>query len=165
MRPWQRKAAAGAGALAILASIAGWYEGMRTTPYQDGVGVWTVCQGVTAASGIPAQYHVVITPGKRLTGAQCEQLDTAAQRQALATVHTLVHTPLSAAQQAAFADFVYNVGPRNFARSTALVDLNRGEIRAACSQLLRWVYAGGRIEPGLVARRRAEYGLCTEGLH
>ena len=30
----------------------------------------------------------------------------------------------------------------------------------ACAQILRWTYAGGKVEPGLLARRKTEYRQC-----
>lgn len=160
MKPWQKKAAAGASAAVILASIAGYMEGNRLFPYQDVGGVLTDCQGVTMASGIPQQFGLTLQKGIALTKEQCTVLNGAAQKQAMATVDSLVYVNLTPAQEAAFADFVYNVGPGSFARSTALRDLNQGKYTRACQQLLRWVYAGGRVEPGLLKRREAEYKLC-----
>lgn len=164
MSPWRKRAAAGAGTLAILASIAGWYEGTRHTVYTDGVGVLTACQGVTMASGIPQQFGIHLKPGQTLTPEQCKVLDGAAQKQAIAAVDSLVIVPLDPAERAAFADFVYNVGPQAFARSTLLHELNAGHYAAACAQLNRWVYAGGHIEAGLVKRRASEYRLCMSGV-
>lgn len=39
-----------------------------------------------------------------------------------------------------------------------------GEIKAACNQFPRWVYAGKQKLPGLVKRREAERELCLRGL-
>jgi lysozyme len=37
--------------------------------------------------------------------------------------------------------------------------INRGEYAAAPHEFMRWVHGGGRILPGLIARRRAEVAL------
>ena len=66
--------------------------------------------------------------------------------------------------RAALASFVYNVGEGNFARSTLLRKLNQGDLRGACHELSRWVYAGGRKLNGLVSRRATERELCLAGL-
>ncbi|WP_405045477.1 glycoside hydrolase family protein [Pseudomonas aeruginosa] len=50
------------------------------------------------------------------------------------------------------------------ARSTLLRKLNAGDVRGACAELSRWVYAGGKKLGGLVRRRAAERELCEIGL-
>ncbi|HHG5564729.1 TPA: glycoside hydrolase family protein [Pseudomonas aeruginosa] len=42
--------------------------------------------------------------------------------------------------------------------------LNAGDVRGACAELSRWVYAGGKKLGGLVRRRAAERELCEIGL-
>ena len=66
--------------------------------------------------------------------------------------------------RAALASFVYNVGAGNFARSTLLRKLNQGDLRGACHELSRWVYAGGKRLNGLVSRRATEKEICLAGL-
>ena len=61
-----RVAAGGLAAVLALASVlvARW-EGERYAPYQDVVGVWTVCYGHTGAD---------VIPGKKYTRAECDAL-------------------------------------------------------------------------------------------
>lgn len=66
---------------------------------------------------------------------------------------------LSQNQLDSLASFVFNVGGRNFAQSTLLSRLNAGNYAGAGAQFGRWVYAGGRVLPGLVSRRAAEAAL------
>ncbi|HTD03821.1 lysozyme [Undibacterium sp.] len=47
---------------------------------------------------------------------------------------------------------------------TMVRKLNAGDYAGACNELPRWVYAGGKILPGLVKRRAAEQELCLRGL-
>ncbi len=67
-------------------------------------------------------------------------------------------------RKAALASFVYNVGETQFSRSTLLRKLNAGDVKGACAELSRWVYAGGKVYKGLVNRRMAERELCEQGL-
>ena len=55
----------------------------------------------------------------------------------------------------------FNIGTDAFCRSTLVVKLNGGDYAGACEEIKRWVYAGGRRVPGLVARREKEYATCV----
>mgnify|MGYP001597181193 CR=1 FL=1 len=63
---------------------------------------------------------------------------------------------------AAFVSFDFNTGA--YCRSAIPALVAKGEDRAACAQLSRWVYVRGRRVPGLVNRRAAERALCERGL-
>jgi lysozyme len=81
-------------------------------------------------------------------------------------VMTMVTVPLTDAQYASLADFVFNIGSGNFGRSRLLQVVNGGpdrygEIRY---ELLRWVKAGGTVFPGLRTRRTRESNLFFEGI-
>nr|VFJ73662.1 MAG: Phage-related lysozyme (muramidase), GH24 family [Candidatus Kentron sp. FM]VFJ76505.1 MAG: Phage-related lysozyme (muramidase), GH24 family [Candidatus Kentron sp. FM]VFK24302.1 MAG: Phage-related lysozyme (muramidase), GH24 family [Candidatus Kentron sp. FM] len=71
---------------------------------------------------------------------------------------------LTDGQYAALCDFVFNVGRRNFERSTLRQVLNRGEYDRVPNQLRRWVNVGLRTWPGLATRREREIGLFFEGM-
>ena len=66
---------------------------------------------------------------------------------------------LTQGQFDALVDFTYNLGAGRLVSSTRLKMLNAGNTAGAGQQLLLWVYAGGKPEPGLVARRKAELAL------
>lgn len=51
--------------------------------------------------------------------------------------------------------FVYNIGRGAFKRSTLLEVLNHNDKHRVPSEMLRWVYAGGRPSKGLARRRLA----------
>jgi len=64
---------------------------------------------------------------------------------------------------AAFADAVYNMGPKiacDTSKSTAARLLKAGKIEEACKQLPKWNKAGGVPLPGLTKRRNAEMEVC-----
>jgi lysozyme len=68
-----------------------------------------------------------------------------------------VRVPVTDNQLLAMASFTYNVGEDAFAKSTLLRLLNEGQNKdIVAKQFDRWVYAGGKVSPGLVKRRNAE---------
>ena len=62
---------------------------------------------------------------------------------------------------AAIADFSYNLGATRLAGSTLRRKINAGDLAGARAELAKWVRGGGRVLPGLVARRSAEAALLT----
>ncbi len=60
----------------------------------------------------------------------------------------------------ALVSFVFNLGVGNFARSTLLrrIKAHPNDITIR-REFARWVYAGGKILPGLVTRRKEEADL------
>jgi GH24 family phage-related lysozyme (muramidase) len=71
---------------------------------------------------------------------------------------------LTQTQFDALCDFVFNVGGQNFRQSQLLVVINDREFHRVPGQLRRWVYAGGKMLPGLVTRREREIDLFMEGV-
>lgn len=72
-----------------------------------------------------------------------------------------VRVPLSQGELDAYTSLAFNIGTNAFCRSTLVVKLNGGDYAGACEEIKRWVYAGGRLVPGLVARREKEYATCV----
>lgn len=143
-----------AGALSIATAVVSYYEGYEPTAYRDPVGIATICYGHTATARM----------GQTLSQAECTDLLQADLGTAFAAVDRRAQVDLPPPTRAALASFVYNVGEGNFARSTLLRKLNAGDLRGACHELSRWVYAGGRKLNGLVKRRATERKLCLEGI-
>lgn len=143
-----------AGALSIATAVVSYYEGYEPTAYRDPVGIATICYGHTATARM----------GQTLSQAECTDLLQADLGHAFNAVDKRAQAELPPPTRAALASFVYNVGEGAFARSTLLRKLNAGDLRGACNELSRWVYAGGRRLNGLVKRRATERELCLEGL-
>lgn len=143
-----------AGALSLATAVVSYYEGYQPTAYRDPVGVATICYGHTATARM----------GQTLSQAQCTQLLQADLGTAFAAVDRRAQVELPPPTRAALASFVYNVGEGAFARSTLLRKLNTGDLRGACHELSRWVYASGRKLNGLVKRRATERELCLKGI-
>lgn len=156
MTPAQRKASA----LALAAAIAVPAEGLRQTYYFDPPGILTVCYGHTGGVDKTKTYSL----------AECKGLLDKDMTNALNIVDRCAPgLPLPAL--AAFADAVYNIGPKvacDTQRSTAARMLKAGDIAGACNQLPRWnkaVVAGVAIPlPGLTKRRSKEQALCLTAL-
>ncbi len=126
------------------------YEGCCLTAYQDQVGVWTIGYGHTGAD---------VTPGLTITQVEAEALLAKDVLAAARCVNTLVKLRLTQGEFDALVDFVFNLGPGNFLRSTLLTALNAGDLAKAAAQFECWDRAGGAVVAGLLRRRQAELRL------
>jgi GH24 family phage-related lysozyme (muramidase) len=75
----------------------------------------------------------------------------------------LVRVPLTDNQYAALLSFVFNIGTGGFQASTARSRLNRSEYSRVPEAMLSWIYAGGKINKGLMGRRAREAKLFILG--
>jgi lysozyme len=64
---------------------------------------------------------------------------------------------------AAIVDFTFNLGAGRLQTSTLRRRINQRDWANVAPELRRWVYGGGRVLPGLVARRAAESAFFTSG--
>jgi len=121
-------------------------EGFVDHVYADAAGNPTVCWGhlVTGGQTFP-------NPVPRSECVQLLQQDLASAEQC---VQNNVNVELNSNQFSALVDFTFNLGCGSLQSSTLLRDLNQGEYSAVPAQMLRWVYAGGRVLPGLQTRRQ-----------
>lgn len=142
------KIAAAAVALSIPTIMA--FEGLVLRPYRDPVNLLTVCYGETHAEM------------RTYTPDECRGMLEASARKHAMQIEPCLPADLPAHVYAASISFAYNVGAQAFCGSTFARKLRNKE--PACAELSRWVYAGGRILPGLVRRRAAERAMC-EGSH
>lgn len=123
-------------------------EGCSLEAYQDAIGVWTVGWGHT-----PAQ------AGEHWTQAEADAQLMADIGKACEHAQDLVTAPLTQGQIDALTDFTFNMGAGNLKTSTLLRKLNAGLYDEVPSELMRWIYAGGKVLPGLVTRRQREVQL------
>lgn len=81
---------------------------------------------------------------------------------------TLRYCPVLAAEPedrlAAIVDFTFNLGAGRLQTSTLRRRVNQRAWQAAGTELRRWVHGGGKVLPGLVARREAEVLLLHRTL-
>lgn len=142
-----------AGGLSLATAIVSQFEGYHPEAYRDPIGIPTICYGHTGD----------VEMGQTLSRAECKALLAEDLGEAYDAVDRHVDIALPETRRAALASFIYNVGEGAFARSTLVERLNDGDMRAACNELMRWVYADGRKLDGLVKRRATERELCLAG--
>lgn len=128
------------------------FEGCRLAPYICPAGVWTCGWGSTGPDVIPGQAWTQ------------EYADQRLQQDAIKfALGTLAACPVLATEPdrrlSAITDFSYNLGLGRLRGSTLRKRVNARLWDAACSELRKWVRGGGRVLPGLVARRAAEAAL------
>ena len=92
-----------------------------------------------------------------------EAEDYLAQDLVIALNATLRYCPVLATEPdgrlAALVDFTFNLGAGRLQTSTLRRRVNQGDWVASGQELRRWVYGGGKVLPGLVARREMEFTL------
>lgn len=129
------------------------YEGLRLNAYKDPAGILTIGYGHTKT----------VKPGMTINDEMAELLLKIDLMDAENAVRYLVDIELSQNQFDALVSFVFNVGRRNFERSTLLKRLNENKILEAGEEFMKWTKArqpGGLKElPGLVKRRAEEKAL------
>jgi lysozyme len=176
-RPKTLAACVGLACAGIVAPfVSTWESGgkQHLTAYQDIVGVWTICDGIT--KGVRA--------GQVETAAGClvrqEEELIAHAEPVLACAPGLRGRPH---QLAASVSLAYNIGTAGFCRSSAAKHFNQGNVRGGCDALLAFnkaTYAKPQrgltcvrrtdgkgyacVVRGLDRRRKAERALCLTGV-
>ena len=135
---------------ALLTALIKRFEGLRLRAYLCPAGVPTCGYGST---GPDVKLGVTWTPEQ----AEARMQADAAVFQA-ATVK-LCPTADTEGRQAALADFAYNLGLTRLKASTLRRRVLAGDWAGARVELAKWNRGGGRVLPGLVARRKAEGAL------
>ncbi len=122
----------------------------RAHPYICPAGYWTIGYG-----------HLCDQQHPPITEAEAEAYLARDLQTALAA--TLRYCPVLATELegrlAAIVDFTFNLGGGRLQTSTLRRRVNQRDWPAAATELRRWVYGGGKVLPGLVARREAEVAL------
>ncbi|SUD95170.1 Phage-related lysozyme (muraminidase) [Ralstonia mannitolilytica] len=119
-------------------------------PYICPAGFWTIGYG-----------HLCDPKHPPITEAEAEAYLARDLQTALAA--TLRYCPVLATEPesriAAIVDFTFNLGAGRLQTSTLRRRINQRDWGAAATELRRWVYGGGKVLPGLFARREAEISL------
>ena len=122
----------------------------RAHPYICPAGYWTIGFG-----------HLCDPNHPPITQAQAE--DYLSRDLITAFSATLRYCPVLATEPegrlAAIVDFTFNLGAGRLQTSTLRRRVNQRDWSSAATELRRWVYGGGVVLPGLVARRTAEARL------
>ncbi len=124
----------------------------RASPYICPAGYWTIGYG-----------HLCDPTHLPITESEAEVYLAHDLQTALAA--TLRYCPVLATESegrlAAIVDFTFNLGAGRLQTSTLRRRINQRDWVASGKELRRWVYGGGRVLPGLVARREAECALLV----
>jgi len=140
--------------LGAAAALAAGFEGLRQYAYYDprpGDAILTVCYGSTTD----------VVKGKKYSLEECKQRLEDDMLTAVLAVERC-HPNLPDNVLIAFADAVYNIGPKVACNSTASKYLSQGNYTAACNELPKWNKSNGVVLPGLTRRREAERQICLE---
>jgi lysozyme len=133
-------------------------EGVVLRAYRDVAGVWTIGPGLTAASGV-----VVPKAGMVITRDEA----TALLRAALPKYEARVSKYMPGANQHeidAAVSFDWNTGAIDRAKWVVFwrARANSNSIRAS---LMTWCHGGGKVLPGLEARRAREARMLLDGVY
>ncbi|SFM83849.1 lysozyme [Nitrosomonas communis] len=137
---------------AALVAIA-WSEGYREHAYDDGVGVQTIGFGTTLDVESGDQTDPVRALGMLYRDAN--EITKQISR-------CIGDVPVFQHEGDAFVSLAYNIGATAFCKSTLVKKLKQTppDYTGACTEILRWRKAGGRVLKGLLKRRQEEYELC-----
>lgn len=125
------------------------FEGLDLTAYRDNVNVLTIGWGHTEG----------VTEGETITESQAEKLLEEDLQIFVEHVNELVKVPINQNQFDALVSFAFNEGWQALAKSTLLKFVNESNFEEAANEFLRWDLAGGKVLPGLEARREKERSL------
>lgn len=127
------------------------HEGYIGHTYSDSVGVPTIGFGTT----------VGVKPGQTITVERAlVKLGTNVTEKEKAMKVCLGDIPLYQHEWDAYVSLTYNIGTGGFCKSTLVKKLKLQDYPGACSEILKWNKAGGKVNDGLVKRRRDEYRQC-----
>lgn len=144
----------------------GAWEGFRSCPYQDSVGVWTIGYGTTSAER-------PVGPGTPCISAQTalSYLRRSLNRKYLPAVPRARR--MRQHERDALASFAYNLGPgavldASYSSLARRLKSSEGKAfhdrkRIYREEIPKWCNAGGHPLVGLVKRRKAELALAVYG--
>lgn len=152
----------GVPASLILLSLIPMFEGNVLYGYLDPVGILTKCAGDTTD----------VELGKEYTEAECFE---SLEKQIIAHAEPVLNcTPIiknNTYVLVAAVSFAYNIGGTAYCASDTAKRFNAGNFADACKAINekdngnpQWVYAGGKVLPGLVKRRAKERAICEKGI-
>lgn len=128
------------------------FEGLRLKAYQRGKDRVTIGWGHTR--GVTLDQVITTADAERFLIEDLEMCER--------DVNAWLKVPTTQNQFDAMVSFVFNLGGAVLARSRKgglLGKLNAGDVQGAAAEFLRYKYAQGQVEPGLVRRRAAERAL------
>ena len=133
------------------------FEKFMPVPYKDPVGIRTIGYGHVIRYGevydepLTEEEATLILDSDLITAEEC--------------VKTNVLVPITQPQFDALVSLTMNIGGGAFAGSTLLQLLNAKDYLGAAARFDSWIFAKGKILPGLVTRREKERCLFEKGVY
>jgi lysozyme len=129
-------------------------EGLRLKSYRDTGGVLTIGYGHTGG----------VRPNQSITKEVADTLLKHDMQYATNFVneHAL---PCTQGQFDALCDFVFNVGPTQFIKSSLLRYHKAGQYDKAAAEFPKWKYDNGKVIDGLITRRKHEQQMYLTGTY
>ena len=131
------------------------FEGLRLSAYRDQRGVLTIGYGCTRPNGRP------VVQNQTCTEAQARIWLSADLQTAARAVRAIQH-PLTQHQFDALCSLAYNIGIGAFDRSVIPARIEAGNLVGAADAILEYDHVGGKVDAGLLHRRRIEHDLFLE---
>lgn len=126
-------------------------EGEILTAYICPAGVWTIGVGHTGKD---------IKKGMKITKEQSRELLKSDLSRFEDIVNKSIRAPLKQYEFDALVSFAFNIGEGAFSKSALVNKINSSAfLKEIEAQFRRWIYGGGKILPGLKARREREIKL------
>lgn len=143
----------GSDALSIACALARRFEGLRLRAYLCPAGIPSIGYGATFyLDGRPVRLGdqpISVDAAERLLVRSMETIYLPATLKLCPTADT-------PGRLGALVDFTFNLGPARLKTSTLRKRALARDWQGATQELLKWTRGGGRVLPGLVARRAAE---------
>lgn len=131
------------------------HEGVRTKPYRDAIGLWTVGVGHLIGDGktLPDAWNRTLTIGEvdEILASDLDRFERGVARMCAAN--------LTQQRFDGLVSFAFNVGLGTLQRSSIRMKHNRGDFDGAADAFLLYTKAGGKVLQGLVTRRKDERAL------
>jgi lysozyme len=131
------------------------HEGVRTKPYRDAIGLWTVGVGHLIGDGktLPDAWNRVLTMKEvdEILSADLDRFERGVAR--------MCPTGLTQGRFDALVSFAFNVGLGTLQRSTLRQKHNRGDYDGAADEFLKYSLAAGKVLKGLLNRRKDERAM------
>ena len=133
------------------------FEGFRSDPYLDSVGVATIGYGTIM---YPDGTRVTMNDSP-ITEDQAEQYLAYQIDQKTTSINNMLAVSVNQNQFDALTSFAYNLGVGALHGSTLLRLVNQGDFDNAANEFPKWDKAGGQVVAGLERRRLAEQQLFS----
>ena len=137
------------------------WEGFRSKPYADVVGIWTIGYGNTYYR----DGRKVGPKDRPLTESEAYALMVdILDRDFTPKISKMIHVDVGQYMFDAMCSLAYNIGSGAFGKSTLLKKVNSLDFGGAALEFEKWAKAGGKVVQGLLNRRREEKILFEKDL-